>query len=96
MKWTLLHELKALFIYKKMKGIFNSKKIKEELAKDDIFSANKAKSVAMKLKNIQYLYIGEGLSGVSNQLIGVFKEYKDTSIEKLEQIIEEELKKRGK
>ena len=85
MKWTELHEVKAILIYKKVNGDLNNKKaIQYELDKDDIFPKDKADSVQMKLANIRALDTGRGLSSVSRQLIKIWDKHKNTTIEDLE------------
>ena len=80
MKWTELHEVKAVLIYKK---------VKLEFYKDKVFPENKLASLYKKLANIRALDTGEGLSGkglsgVSKQLVKIWSEHKDTTIEALE------------
>ena len=99
--WTILHELKAILIYKKIKdGDYKTKAeaIEKELAKDDTFPKDKTGSVQMKLGNIKYLDTGwqEGLSGVSEQLESVWNKYKDTPKEDIEKVIDEWIKKEKK
>ena len=84
MKWTRLHELKAILIYKK---------VKLEFDKDKVFPENKFSSLNKKLANIRSLDTDDGLSSVSKQLREVWYEYKDTTIEALEK---EVLKEQGK
>ena len=86
-KWTILHELKAILIYKKIKdGDYKTKAeaIEKELAKDDIFPEGSESTVSKKLSNIKSLDTGEGLSGVSVQLKIVWNDYKTTSKENIE------------
>ena len=91
--WTLLHELKAILIYKKIKdGVYKTKAeaITKELAKDDIFPVGSESTVSKKISNIKSLDTGkqEGLSGVSVQLRVVWNKFKDTPKEDIEKVIE--------
>ena len=80
MRWTKLHELKALLVYKKLK---------EEVEKDNIFPKDKFSSLMRKLENIKYLDTNgkKGLANASKLNKNIFEKYKNKTIQELEQII---------
>ena len=92
MKWTELHELKVLVVYKKIRQNENRAKLIKELSEDKFFSkhGDKTGSILRKLGNIQYLVEGTGKLWKASKLNKkIIKEYKDKSIQELEQIIRE-------
>ncbi len=90
MKWTKLHELKVLLIYKKVKeNGENEDELCQELKNTDENFTCSLNSIKMKLRNIDSLDTGEGLPNVSQLNQEVFKKYKNYSIESLKSEIEQ-------
>ena len=91
LEWSLLHELKAILIYKKTRDSSNkSQVIRDELAKDDIFPENSFSTVSQKISNIEALDAGGSYDGYSKQLELLWDGCKDTSTVDIEKVIEKE------
>lgn len=90
MKWTKLHELKVLLIYKKVKenGEHEDELCEKLKSTDESFTCS-LDSIKMKLQNIHFLDTGEGLPNLSQLNQEIFKKYKNYSIERLKDEIEQ-------
>ena len=92
MKWTELHELKVLLVYKKIEAGGNKAKLIEELSNDKLFAehGDKKQSIKDKIENIKYLDTNgkKGLEHASTLNKEVFKKYGAYSVDQLIKEIE--------
>ena len=85
-KWDWIHDFKAYLVYRKMKDRGeNKEQLCKELAEDKSFKNYiSLSSIKMKIENYRYLDTkNEGLRQYSKQSEEVYKEYKNSSIEKI-------------
>ncbi|MCY4512750.1 MAG: alanine--tRNA ligase, partial [Bdellovibrionales bacterium] len=90
-KWTDLHELKSLQLYKKINKGEEKEQLFEELSKDSDFIQAKIpkSSIEMKVKNFEFLDTEKsGLQNASKKSKEIFNKYGSLSIEKLQAVIE--------
>ena len=90
-KWTDIHELKTLHLYKEIHINPNRKvQLCKELSKDKDFVKGdiSENSIKLKLKNLDFLSTGKGLKNVSKRNKEIFDKYKSFSIEELQDEIE--------
>ena len=80
LKWKKDHDLKAFYVYKKIKEGGNKEKLCKELSKDEVFKDYiSLDSIKMKIENYRWLDTGgqKGLSNYSKQSQEIFEEYKN-------------------
>ena len=97
-KWTDLHELKALHLYKKIRSGGEKARLFKELSKDSDFIQAKIpeSSIKMKVSNFEFLDTGKtGLKNASQKSGEIFNKYGSSSIEKLQTVIEKSQDKKS-
>ena len=87
--WTELHELKVLYIYKKIRRGEKKTQLCAELSKDPDFVTAEISESSIKLKvsNFEFLDTEKGLSHSSKLSASLFKEYRSATIEELQTVI---------
>ena len=90
-KWTDLHELKALHLYKKIRKGGEKVQLFKELSKDSDFIQAKIpeSSIKMKVSNFDFLDTKKtGLKNASKKSKDIFNKYGSSSMEQLQAVIE--------
>ena len=87
--WKEIHDLKAYLVYKKIKDRReNKEQLCKELAKDKNFKNYiSLGSIKLKIENYRYLNEEKGLSNYSQQSKKIYEDYKNSSIEEIEEAI---------
>ena len=90
-KWTEIHEMKILLLYKRQQEGGNKTNLIQALSKDEDFvqAGIFEDSIRMKLSNIESLISNKGLENASELNKAVFEKYKNSSSEDLEKAIKE-------
>ena len=93
-EWERIHDLKAYHVYRRVKEGEDKIKLCEELSKKEGFKKRGLSSIIIKIENYRYIDTDgrKGCKGYSEQAKSVEAEYKDRSIQEIEQAISQHKK----
>ena len=94
MEWTPLQDLKAFLLYKKVLAGSAEADLRQALKSQDKSFTCSNSAVKKRIQSFRHLDAGKGLSHAGKQSWRVFNEFKDRSIEEIEEVIERKEKTR--